>query len=156
MKDRKYLHFANLENSHIAYLCLNLLFIKPELVLCKLCQRHLLREIGDCKPLKQGLLVQGDVGGIIVLILRVIGRNLARCYHFLPQLHFLNLFNRLFFFLFNLGATSWSMRALRGHHIRIKGLLNQNIIQCAVCSFLMLLAPVALPAILVITHAVFI
>ena len=57
MKDRKYLHFANLENSHIAYLCLYLLFIKPELVLCKLCQRHLLREIGDCKPLKQGLLV---------------------------------------------------------------------------------------------------
>ena len=123
-------------------------------MLCKLGQRHLLREIGNCKPFKQGLLVQGNVGGIIVLILRVIWRNLARCYHLLPQLHLLNLLIRLLLFLLDLGATSWSMRALRDDCIRVEGLLNQNIIQGAVCSFLMLLAPVALPAILVVTHAV--
>ena len=69
MKDLRNLHFANFENSHIAYLSLNFLFIKSELVLCKLGQRHLLREIGNCKPFKQGLFIQGNVGGIFVLIL---------------------------------------------------------------------------------------
>ena len=94
-------------------------------MLGKLSQGHLLGEIGDCQPLKQSLLVEGDLSGVVVLLLGKIGRVFPSSDALLALLQLFKLQVRLLLFQLDGGAATGPVGTFCGHLVIREGLLNQ-------------------------------